>query len=66
VAPFTWANTSPKLPTGLVLNASTGKITGTVKSTVLPNTYSVLVTIADSAHPTHHTWTKVLTITITH
>ncbi len=65
VAPFTWANTSPKLPAGLVLNPATGKITGTVKATVSPGPYSVFFTIADSAHPTHHTWSKTLTITVT-
>jgi len=31
VAPFTWANTTPKLPAGLIMTA-TGKITGTAKA----------------------------------
>ncbi len=65
VAPFTWSNTAPKLPAGLVLNPSTGKITGTVKATVPVGSHPVLFTISDSALPTHHTWSKMLTITVT-
>ncbi len=63
VAPFTWSNTLPKLPAGLALSPA-GKITGTVKSTVAPNTYSVGISLHDNASPTHNTATAVLKIIV--
>ncbi len=64
VAPFTWTNTSPKLPAGLRLSSS-GKISGTVKSTVIAGNYSVGVALHDNASPTHNTTQAVLKISVT-
>ena len=63
VAPFTWTNTTPKLPAGLTLSA-TGKITGTVKPTVPPATYTVGISLHDHASPTHNTTTAALKIIV--
>ena len=63
-SPFTWKNTTPKLPAGLSLSAS-GKITGKVKSTVATGAYSVGISVHDNASPTHHTATAVLKIIVT-
>jgi len=64
VAPFTWSNTTPKLPAGLTLS-SAGKVTGTVKATVANGTYSVGISVHDNASPTHNTATVVLKIVVT-
>jgi len=63
VAPFTWTNTTPKLPAGLTLSAA-GKITGTVRATVAPRSYSVGISLHDSATPIHNTTTAALAITV--
>lgn len=63
-SPFTWKNTTPKLPAGLTLSAS-GKITGNVKSTVTVGTYSVGISVHDNASKTRNTATAVLKITVT-
>jgi len=60
-SPYTWSVTVGALPTGLVLNASTGAITGTPTAT---GTSSFTVTVTDSTTPTAQTQTKILSITI--
>ncbi len=59
VAPFTWTNTTPKLPAGLTLSSS-GRITGTVASTVSAGSYSVGISLHDNASPSHNTINAVL------
>lgn len=63
VAGFSWSITSPKLPHGLSLSRA-GKITGTVSHSVAPGTYSVGITVHDSAKPTHQKATSALTIVV--
>ena len=62
VAPFIWSVT-PALPTGLSLNTSTGKITGTPAAGTA-GTYSLTFTVEDSSTPTTQTASKVLSLTI--
>jgi hypothetical protein len=45
--------------------SAAGKITGTVESTVANGTYSVGISVHDSASPTHNTATAVLKIIVT-
>lgn len=63
VSPFTWS-VAPALPTGLSLNASTGKISGTPAAGTA-GTYSLTFTVQDSSTPTPQTASKVLSLTIT-
>lgn len=58
--PITWSVTAGSLPTGLVLNAATGAITGTPTTT---GTSNFTVQAADSSAP-QLTATKALSITI--
>jgi hypothetical protein len=50
VSPFIWSVT-PALPTGLDLNTSTGKISGTPAAGT-EGTYSLTLTVEDSSTPT--------------
>ena len=59
--PYTWAIISGSPPTGLTLNTSSGRISGT--ATGGSSTFTVQVT--DSTNPTHLTDTQSLTITVT-
>ena len=58
-APITWSISSGSLPTGLVLNASTGVINGTVGASATTQTFTVKATDANSI-----SGTKSLTITV--
>jgi hypothetical protein len=60
---FTWSISSPKLPHGLSISGA-GKITGTVSQSVAPGTYSVGISIHDSATPTHNIAKTVLKIVV--
>jgi hypothetical protein len=63
VSPFIWS-VSPALPTGLSLDTSTGKISGT-PAVLTIGTYSFTFTVEDSSTPTKQTASKVLSLTIT-
>ena len=63
VSPFTWS-VAPPLPSGLSLNTSTGKISGTPAAGTA-GTYSLTFTVQDSSTPTPQTASKVLSLTIT-
>jgi hypothetical protein len=63
VSPFIWSVT-PALPTGLSLNTSTGKISGTPAAGTA-GTYSLTFTVEDSSTPTKQTTSTVLSLTIT-
>lgn len=63
VAPFIWS-VAPPLPTGLSLNTSNGKISGTPAAGTA-GTYSLTFTVLDSSTPTPQTASKVLSLTIT-
>ena len=63
VSPFIWSVT-PALPTGLSLDTSTGKISGT-PAVLTAGTYSLTFTVEDSSTPTTQTASKVLSLTIT-
>ncbi|MGH8316083.1 MAG: putative Ig domain-containing protein, partial [Steroidobacterales bacterium] len=58
--PFTWTLTSGTLPTGLMLNASTGAITGTTAQSV--TALSLTFQVADSGSPQQ---TKSMTLMLT-
>ena len=62
VSPFIWSVT-PALPTGLSLNTSTGKISGT-PAVGTAGTYSLTLTVEDSSTPTTQTDSTVLSLTI--
>ena len=62
VSPFTWS-VAPPLPSGLSLDAPTGKITGTPAAGTA-GTYSLTFTVQDSSTPTPQTVPKVLSLTI--
>jgi hypothetical protein len=62
VSPFIWSVT-PALPTGLNLDTSTGKISGTPAAGTA-GTYSLTFTVQDSSTPTPQTASKVLSLTI--
>lgn len=49
VLPYTWQLSSGTLPAGLVLNASTGTITGSAFSSAAGNTYDFTVSASDAA-----------------
>jgi Putative Ig domain len=61
-APFTWSLSSGTLPAGLLLNSSTGAITGTPTAAAV--TSSVTVKVADSSTP-QMTTTKNFAVVIT-
>ena len=52
VPPYTWQLASGTLPGGLVLNASTGTITGSALSSAAGNTYDFTVSATDAAGTT--------------
>jgi len=62
-APFTWTNTSPKLPTGLKLSTA-GKITGTVPTSAKAGTYKVGFSLKDSSKPTQRTTAATLSLVV--
>jgi len=62
-APYTFAQTSGTLPTGLSLNTSTGVISGT-PTTTSGSPFTFTITATDSATPTHNTGSKSYTVTI--
>jgi hypothetical protein len=62
VTPFTWS-VEPALPTGLNLEPSTGKITGTPEAGTA-NTYSLTFTVQDLSTPTTQTDSTVLSLKI--
>lgn len=62
VSPFTWSVT-PALPTGLNLEAPTGKISGTPAAGTT-GTYSLTFTVQDSSTLTPQTASKVLSLTV--
>lgn len=62
VAPFTWSVT-PALPSGLILNASTGVISGTPAAGTI-GVHSRTYTVRDSSTPTNQTASKLLNLTI--
>jgi hypothetical protein len=61
VQPYTWSISAGSLPAGLILNASTGAITGTPTAT---GTSNFTVKVTDSTQPTPETATANLSITI--
>jgi putative Ig domain-containing protein len=62
ISPFTWSVTPP-LPSGLALNASTGKFSGS-PAPGTDGTYSLTFTVQDSSTPTPQTASKVLQLKI--
>jgi hypothetical protein len=62
--PYTWSIT-PALPTGLLLNISTGAITGKPVSGTA-GIYDLTITLQDSSLPTHQSTNKPVTLTVTH
>lgn len=62
-SPFTWTNTTPKLPTGLKLSTA-GKITGTLSSSVKAGTDKVGFSLKDSTKPKALTTTATLSLTV--
>jgi hypothetical protein len=58
VAPFTWS-VSPSLPSGLILNGSTGQISGAPAEGTDGN-YNLTFTVQDSSTPTPQTASKLL------
>ena len=61
ITPYTWAVTTGNLPAGLVLNASTGAISGTPTAS---GTANFTVTVTDSETPTAKTATANLSIVV--
>jgi hypothetical protein len=61
--PYTWSIT-PALPTGLLLNTSTGAITGRPANGT-SGIYFLTMTLQDSSLPTNQTTSKPVTLTIT-
>ena len=59
--PYAWSITAGSLPTGLVLNTSTGVVTGTPTTA---GTSNFTVTVTDQTSPTHETQNANLSITI--
>jgi len=64
VGAYTWAVTVGSLPPGLILNATTGVISGTPSGTFV-GTDNFTVTVTDSETPTPQTANAALSITIT-
>jgi hypothetical protein len=62
LAPFTWSVT-PALPDGLILNTSTGQISGKPAAGT-DGTYSLTFTVQDSSTPTPQTASKVIELKI--
>jgi len=62
-SPFTWTNTTPKLPTGLKLSTA-GKITGTIPTSFKAGSYKVGFSLKDSTKPTALTTTATLPLTV--
>jgi hypothetical protein len=60
VPPYTWSLSSGALPTGLVLNASSGEISGTPSAAV--NAATLVFVVTDSEQPT---FGKTATLTLT-
>ena len=63
ILPYTWSIT-PALPTGLLLNTSTGAITGKPAQGTI-GIYFLTITLQDSALPTNQTTNKLVTLTVT-
>jgi hypothetical protein len=59
--PVSWS-TDRALPPGLILNSSTGEITGT---TTAPNNVSFNATVRDSTQPTNLTSSKLFNLQVT-
>ncbi|MDE3041967.1 MAG: putative Ig domain-containing protein [Nitrospirota bacterium] len=62
VLPYTWSIT-PALPTGLLLNTSTGVITGKPASGTA-GVYHLTIVLQDSSLPTHQSTSKAVTLTV--
>lgn len=60
--PYTWSIT-PALPTGLLLNTSTGAITGKAASGTSGN-YSLTIILQDSTLPTNQSTNKLVSLTV--
>jgi hypothetical protein len=62
ILPYTWSIT-PALPTGLVLNTSTGAITGKPASGTI-GIYVLTITLQDSALPTNQSTNKLVILNV--
>jgi len=62
ILPYTWSIT-PALPTGLLLNTSTGAITGKPAQGTI-GIYFLTITLQDSALPTNQSTNKLVTLTV--
>jgi hypothetical protein len=62
ILPYTWSIT-PALPTGLLLNTSTGAITGKPASGTI-GIYTLTIKLQDSALPTNQSTSKLVTLTV--
>ena len=62
--PYTWS-IAPALPTGLLLNASTGAITGKPASGTI-GIYFLTISLKDSSLPTNQSTDKPVTLTVNH
>ena len=63
ILPYTWSIT-PALPTGLLLNTSTGAITGTPARSAA-RFHSLTITLQDSSLPTNQSTNKPVTLLVT-
>ena len=64
IPPYTWS-IAPALPTGLLLNTSTGAITGKPASGT-SGIYTLTITLQDSSPPTNQSTNKPVTLTVNH
>jgi hypothetical protein len=62
ILPYTWSIT-PALPAGLLLNTSTGAITGKPKSDT-DGIYFLTITLQDSSPPTNQSTNKLVTLIV--